>query len=235
MAWGPASAAWRSSICGNPWPLAIREPASLITLISRGLQDEKMRTAVEAKLKLFGSLPEELKALLGSHNALRGMVGLHELFQCRALNKRLIYSILEALLIRVRKFCHHRVLTLSNQPFTIRYRRCFPKTMWPMYWGKSTKQWLPGRAWPRAVHKFRLSIQYFNTYFSWHVFRRAVGPCRIGRKILVGRGSEKRRKKLQRKTNPGIHRRQVFSAKKRQRCHAKMCVEQIGIAAPIFF
>ncbi len=87
------------------------------------LQEEKLRTAVEAKVKLFGALPDELRKVLGHQATTRGLGRLHELFQCRALNKRLVYAILEALLIRVRWETNHLLRAEPITPFA----QMFPK------------------------------------------------------------------------------------------------------------
>ncbi len=96
-----------------------------------GCQECKIRTRLEAKIKLFGVLPDELKTILGHDTAKKGalrfghaflflflrlnsMGRVFESFQCRALNKRFCYVMFEALLIKVLSFACKVCLELTE-------------------------------------------------------------------------------------------------------------------------
>ena len=78
------------------WPNGILAPAYGVRS-----DDCKMRTRVEAKAKLFGVLPDELKKIVGNSTARRGILRIFEMLQHPRLNKRLIYVIFEAFMIKV--------------------------------------------------------------------------------------------------------------------------------------
>ncbi|ELT94954.1 hypothetical protein CAPTEDRAFT_222037 [Capitella teleta] len=59
----------------------------------------KMRTRVVCKAKMFGSVTDELKTLIGTDNSKHGVLRVFNMFQHQALNKRLVCVILEALLL----------------------------------------------------------------------------------------------------------------------------------------
>ncbi|XP_071803237.1 sorting nexin-13-like isoform X2 [Asterias amurensis] len=70
-------------------------------------ENVKLRTLVAAKVKLFSSIPDELKNFIGTETSRRGMMRLMQMLQNRVLNKRLLYVIFEGLLtiiFRANKF-----------------------------------------------------------------------------------------------------------------------------------
>lgn len=58
----------------------------------------KMRTRIVCKTKLFGSLSEELRHLIGTETTRQGVMLVFNMFQHPRLNRRLVYVILEGLL-----------------------------------------------------------------------------------------------------------------------------------------
>eukprot|EP00053_Salpingoeca_punica_P020077 m.207214 g.207214 ORF g.207214 m.207214 type:complete len:915 (+) comp17786_c0_seq3:179-2923(+) len=83
------------------WPGGVMAPEA-----SPRSEDCKLRTRVEAKAKLFGTLPDELKRVVGQATAKQGILSIFEMLQYPRLNKRLMYGILEALIINL--FPEHR-------------------------------------------------------------------------------------------------------------------------------
>lgn len=79
------------------WPDGV--PAASGTDGTDSVRDEesKRRTSIEAKAKLFGLLPEDLKRLVGSANAKEGVNQVFEMIQHQAMNRRLVLAVLEAL------------------------------------------------------------------------------------------------------------------------------------------
>ncbi|XP_038077949.1 sorting nexin-13-like isoform X2 [Patiria miniata] len=70
-------------------------------------KNDKLRTLVAAKVKLFSSIPDELKNFIGNDTSRRGMLRLMQMLQNKVLNKRLLYVVLEGLLtiiFRTNKF-----------------------------------------------------------------------------------------------------------------------------------
>ncbi len=66
-------------------------------------EDARTKTRLEARGKLFGTLPEELKKLIGQTTAKQGIQGIFDMLQYPRLNKRFVYAIFEAFLIQVRE------------------------------------------------------------------------------------------------------------------------------------
>eukprot|EP00039_Didymoeca_costata_P015120 m.252826 g.252826 ORF g.252826 m.252826 type:complete len:245 (+) comp16157_c2_seq1:121-855(+) len=64
-------------------------------------EDCKTRTAIEARAKLFGTLPDELKRLVGKKTAKQGMHDVFEMLQIESLNRRLVLALLETFLIKM--------------------------------------------------------------------------------------------------------------------------------------
>ncbi|CAG0880415.1 unnamed protein product [Darwinula stevensoni] len=71
-------------------------------------KNTKLRTQIAAKAFLFSVIPvlylnplDELKRVLGNDTARRGMLSVYDMFQHPTLNKRLVYLILEGLLVTV--------------------------------------------------------------------------------------------------------------------------------------
>lgn len=60
--------------------------------------DTKMRTRIVCKTKLFGSLSEELRHLIGTETTRQGVMLVFNMFQHQKLNRRLVYIVLEGLL-----------------------------------------------------------------------------------------------------------------------------------------
>lgn len=60
-------------------------------------EESRRRTSIEAKAKLFGLLPEDLKRLVGSDNAKQGVNQVFEMLQHATLNRRLVLAVFEAL------------------------------------------------------------------------------------------------------------------------------------------
>eukprot|EP00055_Hartaetosiga_balthica_P017610 m.119607 g.119607 ORF g.119607 m.119607 type:complete len:718 (+) comp9359_c0_seq6:650-2803(+) len=58
-------------------------------------------TSIEARAKLLGVIPDELKTIIGHDTAKRGILRVFDLFQHPRLNKRLFYVILEAVLVKL--------------------------------------------------------------------------------------------------------------------------------------
>ncbi|XP_014677550.1 PREDICTED: sorting nexin-13-like, partial [Priapulus caudatus] len=58
----------------------------------------KMRTRVIARARLLGSMPDELRALVGNETTKHGVERVFDIFQVRELNRRLVYTLLEGLL-----------------------------------------------------------------------------------------------------------------------------------------
>ncbi|XP_064614649.1 sorting nexin-13-like [Liolophura sinensis] len=58
----------------------------------------KMRTRVVCKAKMFGSMPDEMKTMMGNDTVRRGVMRVFNMFQHKALNKRLVYVLLEGML-----------------------------------------------------------------------------------------------------------------------------------------
>jgi sorting nexin-13 len=56
---------------------------------------------VEAKAKMLSMIPDDLKRLVGSQTAKKGMLRVLDMFQYTDLNKRLVYLTLEAFLCKV--------------------------------------------------------------------------------------------------------------------------------------
>ena len=79
------------------WPDGV--PAENNTDGTGSVRDEesKRRTSIEAKAKLFGLLPENLKQVVGSANAKEGVNQVYEMIQHQAMNRRLVLAVLEAL------------------------------------------------------------------------------------------------------------------------------------------
>eukprot|EP00911_Craspedida_sp_UC1_P001399 UC1_evm2s1056 len=75
------------------WPGGVSAPEA-----SERSHDCCVRTRIEAKSKLLGMLPDELKALIGNKKAVQGMLGVFEMLQYERLNRRLVYTIFEELL-----------------------------------------------------------------------------------------------------------------------------------------
>ena len=59
---------------------------------------DRARTRVEARAKMLAIVPDDLKRLVGSQTAKRGVLRLVDMFQYPQLNKRLVYVTLEAFL-----------------------------------------------------------------------------------------------------------------------------------------
>ncbi|XP_066968026.1 sorting nexin-13-like isoform X1 [Macrobrachium rosenbergii] len=55
----------------------------------------KMRTRVAARMSMLASISDELKAILGSQTTARGVLGVYDTVQWPALNKRLVYVLIE--------------------------------------------------------------------------------------------------------------------------------------------
>jgi hypothetical protein len=64
-------------------------------------EESKQRTAIEAKAKLLGLLPSELRVIVKQTMAKKGVLQVFEMLQYPTLNKKLMLSLLEALLIRL--------------------------------------------------------------------------------------------------------------------------------------
>ena len=75
--------------------------------------DCQLRTQIEAKAKLFGLLPDELRTLIGSETAKSGVNGVFEMLQFPELNRELVYSTFEALLVAL--FPENRIETALAQ------------------------------------------------------------------------------------------------------------------------
>lgn len=92
------------------WPNGVAAPEA-----SERSQDCRTRTRVEAKSKLLGTLPDELKTIIGSKSAVAGILSVFEMLQYERLNKRLMYTVLEAALKKVggRERAPHAVAGLS--------------------------------------------------------------------------------------------------------------------------
>ncbi|XP_069979776.1 sorting nexin-13 [Penaeus vannamei] len=58
----------------------------------------KMRTRVAARTSMLASISDELKAILGSQTTTRGVLGVYDTVQWTALNKRLVYVLLEGII-----------------------------------------------------------------------------------------------------------------------------------------
>ncbi|KAK3869026.1 hypothetical protein Pcinc_025635 [Petrolisthes cinctipes] len=58
----------------------------------------KMRTKVAARTAMLASISDELKAMLGSQTTARGVLGVYDTVQWTALNKRLVYVLLEGII-----------------------------------------------------------------------------------------------------------------------------------------
>lgn len=61
----------------------------------------QIRTQIEARAKIFGLLPDEVKKLVGTKTARTGVNNLFEMFQNRRLTKRLVFAMLETTLLKV--------------------------------------------------------------------------------------------------------------------------------------
>eukprot|EP01135_Chromosphaera_perkinsii_P006063 Nk52_evm4s388 gene=Nk52_evmTU4s388 len=73
------------------WPngiLADAQPARSV--------DDKLKVKIEAKAKLLGNIPDELKRILGGSTCRNGGMRVFELLQHRTLNKRFLYAIMES-------------------------------------------------------------------------------------------------------------------------------------------
>ena len=62
-------------------------------------QHTRMRTRVVAKAKMLGTIDDELKSFLGSDTTRRGVTRIFNMFQHPTLNRRLVYVILEGMLV----------------------------------------------------------------------------------------------------------------------------------------
>ncbi|XP_059170227.1 sorting nexin-13-like isoform X2 [Physella acuta] len=76
------------------WPNgALAEP--------RSSRDEatKMRTKVLCKAKMLGSVPDEVRTLMGTDAVRKGVARVFQMFQHKTLNKRILYVVLEGVLV----------------------------------------------------------------------------------------------------------------------------------------
>ncbi|GFR95029.1 sorting nexin-13 [Elysia marginata] len=82
-------AAFRNSF----WPNGILAEA-------RSPRDEatKMRTRVLCKAKMLGSVPDEVRTLMGTDAVRKGVARIFQMFQYKTLNKRIVYVVLEGVL-----------------------------------------------------------------------------------------------------------------------------------------
>lgn len=64
-------------------------------------KDDRTKTRVEAKAKMLSMIPDDLKRLVGSQTAKKGMLRVLDMFQYTDLNKRLVYLTLEAFLCKL--------------------------------------------------------------------------------------------------------------------------------------
>jgi len=58
----------------------------------------KMRTRVLCKAKMLGSVPDEVKTLMGTDSVRKGVARIFEMFQHKNLNKRFVYVVLEGVI-----------------------------------------------------------------------------------------------------------------------------------------
>ncbi|XP_067942910.1 sorting nexin-13-like [Watersipora subatra] len=61
-------------------------------------EDTRLRTAVVCKAKMIGSVPDELRHLIGTETTRAGLMRVYSMFQHKSLNKRLLYVMLESVL-----------------------------------------------------------------------------------------------------------------------------------------
>lgn len=64
-------------------------------------KSSQIRTQIEARAKIFGLLPDEIKKLVGPRTARTGVNNIFEVFQNRRLTKRLYYAMLETSLTKL--------------------------------------------------------------------------------------------------------------------------------------
>lgn len=76
------------------WPNGVKNTAPL----ARD-HDALMQTRVAAKYSLLASFPDDLKRILGSETSRTGLILVFSLFQHEVLNKRLVYVLLEGILV----------------------------------------------------------------------------------------------------------------------------------------
>ncbi|XP_045123507.1 sorting nexin-13-like isoform X2 [Portunus trituberculatus] len=74
------------------WPNGI-----LVTPSAERDEAIKMRTRVAARTCMLASISDELKAILGSQTTARGVLGVYDTVQWPALNRRLVYVLLEGM------------------------------------------------------------------------------------------------------------------------------------------
>lgn len=100
----------------NFWPQGILAEASE----ERDLYT-KMRTRVLAKTKLNGTIPDELKPVVGNETCRCGMTRIFEMMQISQINTRFCFIFLEGILIRIFPYNHFDELSskfheVSSQP-----------------------------------------------------------------------------------------------------------------------
>ena len=61
----------------------------------------QVRTQIEARAKIFGLLPDELKPIVGPRTAKLGVNNLFEMFQNRRFTKRLVFAMMEMVLLKM--------------------------------------------------------------------------------------------------------------------------------------
>ncbi|GAB6032694.1 hypothetical protein CHUAL_011570 [Chamberlinius hualienensis] len=78
------------------WPNGVVAPPPIV-------RDDNMkyRTRVAAKMAMFSFIPDEMKHIIGSETTRKGIQLVFELFQQPALNRRLIYELLERIILLI--------------------------------------------------------------------------------------------------------------------------------------
>ncbi|KAK3799540.1 hypothetical protein RRG08_052724 [Elysia crispata] len=82
-------AAFRNSFWPNGILAEARSPREEAT---------KMRTRVLCKAKMLGSVPDEVRTLMGTDAVRKGVARIFQMFQYKTLNKRIVYVVLEGVL-----------------------------------------------------------------------------------------------------------------------------------------
>ncbi|CAL1526462.1 unnamed protein product [Lymnaea stagnalis] len=62
-------------------------------------ESTKMRTRVLCKAKMLGSVPDEVRTLMGTDAVRKGVARVFQMFQHKTLNKRILYVVLEGVLV----------------------------------------------------------------------------------------------------------------------------------------
>ncbi|KAL5007185.1 hypothetical protein ScPMuIL_015991 [Solemya velum] len=76
-------------------------------------QHTKMRTRVVCKAKMLGSIPDEMRTLMGTDTVKLGTFQVFEMFQLKNLNKRFVYVFLEGVIETL--FPHNKFLVLFRK------------------------------------------------------------------------------------------------------------------------